>query len=388
MRYSVTNNTNVSLFSNTVIDADGTLTLAYESNANGTAQLTIRATDADGAYVETSLNVDVSPQNDAPTLQQNTGLRVASGTHTITSGNLQVVDVDNLSEDIIFTVTSIGQNGMLLLDGSALFPGSTFTQEDIDNNRLSFNTLPTDTLVASGFTFEVKDASGADGGASSFSITIQADPSDVLPEDPEEPESLAGSTIQDPVTSEPEADSTATKPDLILQPVQNPPIVDPQTVLHDLDPAIGPDLIIRPLIQAQYDNTSTDRPLDVVDTTSANAIEFASEQTRTLQRGLDLMHRYLDATEEEQKMLDLVLADGLKGVGASLSAGYLAWSLRMGPLLVSVFTSMPMWTRFDPLPVVLASKRSDEEDVDDQQEAAAARILDSKSSTDKEGNGS
>ena len=133
-----------------------------------------------------------------------------------------------------------------------------------------------------------------------------------------------------------------------------------------------------------------DQPIDVVDaaSTNAKAIEFASERTSALQRGIDLMHRYLDSAEEEQKTLDLLMADGLKGVGASLSAGYLAWSLRMGPLLVSVFTSMPMWTRFDPLPVILASKRPDEEDVDDQQEAAAARILDSKSSTDTGGSGS
>ena len=103
------------------------------------------------------------------------------------------------------------------------------------------------------------------------------------------------------------------------------------------------------------------------------------------------MSRQLDQAEEEQNSLDSVIAGSLKGFGATFSAAYLAWLLRMGPLLLSVFTAMPMWTRFDPLPVVLAVREDELEDEQDEQEAAAARILDkgnSNPSTDTGGQSS
>ncbi len=68
-----------------------------------------------------------------------------------------------------------------------------------------------------------------------------------------------------------------------------------------------------------------------------------------------------------------------------MSAGVLAWLLRAGSLMASVLSVMPLWTRMDPLPVLLAKSRKDEElDNADEEEAAAARILDSGSTTRKQ----
>ena len=113
----------------------------------------------------------------------------------------------------------------------------------------------------------------------------------------------------------------------------------------------------------------------------ASALLVAQPETvdprRSLQRGLELMSRSLESSESEQNSADIVFDNIAKGFGATVSAGYLAWLLRMGPLLVSVFSTMPMWTRFDPLPVVLAPRDDEEDEPIDEHEASAGRILDS-----------
>ncbi len=64
--YSVANNSNSSLFDAVAIDGSGNLTLAYAANASGTAQITIRATDTGGEFVETTFTVNIAGENSAP----------------------------------------------------------------------------------------------------------------------------------------------------------------------------------------------------------------------------------------------------------------------------------------------------------------------------------
>ncbi len=63
MTYTITNNTNGGLFDSTNIAA-GNLTLDYTANASGTADITVRATDTGGLWVEDTFTVTV---NDTPT---------------------------------------------------------------------------------------------------------------------------------------------------------------------------------------------------------------------------------------------------------------------------------------------------------------------------------
>ncbi len=68
LTYTMQNNTNPGLFTATTIDGTaGTLTLDYALNQNGTATLTVRATDTGGLFVETSFTVTVNAVNDTPT---------------------------------------------------------------------------------------------------------------------------------------------------------------------------------------------------------------------------------------------------------------------------------------------------------------------------------
>jgi hypothetical protein len=65
MVYSIVKNTNSSLFSSLTIDSSGNLTLTFANNTTGDATLTVRATDAAGLLVDTTLAVHVS---DAPVI--------------------------------------------------------------------------------------------------------------------------------------------------------------------------------------------------------------------------------------------------------------------------------------------------------------------------------
>jgi hypothetical protein len=78
MTYAVAGNTNPAMFSSVTIDGTtGNLTLAYALNANGSASITVRATDTGGLSVDTTFEVTVAAVNDAP---------VISGFQVITEG--------------------------------------------------------------------------------------------------------------------------------------------------------------------------------------------------------------------------------------------------------------------------------------------------------------
>ncbi|NOX55975.1 MAG: tandem-95 repeat protein, partial [Planctomycetes bacterium] len=67
LTFTVSSNTNSSLFTATSIDGTaGTLTLDYAPDAFGTAEITVRATDPGGQYVEDTFLVTVNAVNDAP----------------------------------------------------------------------------------------------------------------------------------------------------------------------------------------------------------------------------------------------------------------------------------------------------------------------------------
>jgi Ca2+-binding RTX toxin-like protein len=71
LTYTIVNNSNPDLFSTTTIDSvTGQLILDYASNANGAGNMTVRATDTEGLFVETTFGVTVTSVNDAPTVAQ------------------------------------------------------------------------------------------------------------------------------------------------------------------------------------------------------------------------------------------------------------------------------------------------------------------------------
>jgi len=105
MVYAVVENTNPSLFDSVHIDGYGGggyggLVLDFAADAYGSAELTVRATDADGMWVETSFMVHVEPVNDAPVISNFAGTE-GPGDFWTFSG--VVTDVDHNVAGMIVT---------------------------------------------------------------------------------------------------------------------------------------------------------------------------------------------------------------------------------------------------------------------------------------------
>jgi len=90
-------------------------------------------------------------------LINNEALDVVQGNpQTITSNNLEATSDDLESEDIIYTLNSVPQNGNnIALNGIILSAGQTFTQEDIDEGDLVYNYVPTSGLTLDQISFDI-----------------------------------------------------------------------------------------------------------------------------------------------------------------------------------------------------------------------------------------
>ncbi|XHX80206.1 MAG: cadherin-like domain-containing protein [Stenomitos frigidus ULC029] len=119
-----------------------------------------------------TFNIVINPVNDVPTIVNNARLRLTEGaTTTISNTLLSVSDADNTTAQLRYTLSSAPNNGSLRLNGSALTLGQTFTQADIDSNRVSYRHNGSETNSDS-FIFAVSDGAGGTTGSRTFNIDI------------------------------------------------------------------------------------------------------------------------------------------------------------------------------------------------------------------------
>jgi VCBS repeat-containing protein len=109
--------------------------------------------------------------NTAPTEAANTGLTMHRGASaTITAARLDYDDAEQSDAAITYTITSV-TNGIVKLGGTTLGPAGTFTQEDIDNGRVSY--VHDGSATSSGaFGFSVSDGVGGAVTGQSFAFTV------------------------------------------------------------------------------------------------------------------------------------------------------------------------------------------------------------------------
>ncbi|MBW4471648.1 MAG: tandem-95 repeat protein, partial [Stenomitos rutilans HA7619-LM2] len=151
------------------------------STLSGTSAETITSTLAAGTYYVRvyaanggtsayALNLLV---NNLPVIITNAGLTLDEGaTTTISSSLLQVTDNDNAVTQLTYTLGSVPGHGALSLNGAAIGAGATFTQTDINTNKLSYRHDGSETLSDT-FSFTVSDSAGGTA-ASTFSIAVNA----------------------------------------------------------------------------------------------------------------------------------------------------------------------------------------------------------------------
>jgi hypothetical protein len=122
---SVTGNTSASLVSATL--SGSSLTLAALGNQNGSATITIRATDAGGASVQDSFQVTVAAVNDAPSVQSPIGSVTVDEDAPDTALSLAAVfaDIDVATNADAIVISVSGNTNPDLL--SATLSGSDLT---------------------------------------------------------------------------------------------------------------------------------------------------------------------------------------------------------------------------------------------------------------------
>ncbi len=165
----------------TQADIDNGLISYHETLAVGSPtsdSFTFKVTDAAGNSTtgqQFLFQISPAPDTSPPAVVLEGILQTTAGqTATITSGVLEVVDSDNSPSQLTFTVTSGPSNGTLLKNGS---PTSQFTQDDIDNNRITYDET-TSNATSDQFSFLVADPAN-NQTSGSFQIKILSPPSDV-----------------------------------------------------------------------------------------------------------------------------------------------------------------------------------------------------------------
>jgi len=101
-----------------------------------------------------TFNISIIPVDDPSVITVNTGITLDEGTaKTITKAFLEATDVDSESDEITYTLIAQPNEGNLSLLGVPLTGGSTFTQNDIDNNRVNYTHAGSENTISDSFTF-------------------------------------------------------------------------------------------------------------------------------------------------------------------------------------------------------------------------------------------
>ncbi len=147
------------------------VTYVHSGGEAPTDSFNFTVSDGTTTLPASTFNITVSPVDDAPTQDINTGTTVAEGsTTTITAAMLDSSDVDTTDPNIDYTVTGALTNGQLELTTNPGVGITTFTQDDLVNNRVVYVHDGSET-VADSFDFTVSDGTTT-LPTDTFSITV------------------------------------------------------------------------------------------------------------------------------------------------------------------------------------------------------------------------
>ena len=76
-------------------------------------------------------------------------------------------------------------------------------------------------------------------------------------------------------------------------------------------------------------------------------------------RALELLRSDADVAEESEEARATLVAAAAAVTGGTLTVGFVTWLLRSGLLLAAAATTTPLWRGFDPVPILAATRRSE-----------------------------
>ncbi len=147
-------------------DATGSWTLEIKDGTSGNG----------GKLDAFELEICAFVQVETPVLVKDSPLSILpTDIGTITNTLLLAEDKNNTAAELTFVVTKLPTLGAIKLNGNTLAIGSTFTQEDINNNKITYVYTSNVTLPANdAFNYLVRDNEGGWFGINTFNIIIQS----------------------------------------------------------------------------------------------------------------------------------------------------------------------------------------------------------------------
>ena len=147
---------------------NGLVVFRHNGDEGGTATFNLSLTDTGGLTDTATFSLAVTAQNDASVITTNTGFSVLEGgTHTVTTAELNVTDPDDSGVGITYSLSNI-TGGQVQLSTNLGVPILSFTQDDLNNNRVLF--------IHDGgegnASFDVDVADGLEHGATNDTATV------------------------------------------------------------------------------------------------------------------------------------------------------------------------------------------------------------------------
>ena len=398
--FNVVENSNNVLFSNVNIDpVSGSLQLDYAVDQSGSSVITLRATDLDGASVETSFTVTIVPLNTVPT---SSGLENVSATTATPATQINLHNFfDDAEDGTDLQYALMANTNPALADLAALDSSSGTLTLDFSNGSPGETTL----------TIRATDAQGA-WVETTFDVIVSAPLGNSPVEEPVEEEPVVEEPVEQPIEEPidppieppveepvdtpvpinpvPEQPKPPTEEPVIESPPITPPlnqggtpVATPGDVIAIDEPInssdntdstltnnLGqPPVFIAPAdIPQGYDEDDRNRP-----TWTDSRREFDEQQRQaanpyaSLTSLIALESGYLNTQEliEFNQEIDRARADMnrvleeeqqqhamIAGVTLSITTGILIWSLRASSLLLTLFSMLPLWKGIDPLPIL------------------------------------
>jgi hypothetical protein len=253
----------------------------------------------------------------------------------------------------------------LLLNGVVMAIADTFTQDDLDNNRVVYQaagTMPTDQ-----FGFTVTDSAGGALTNNTFDIIVQlaqdndvgANAEPVLPPADAEEQKIQDEILEDSGGTNDGSDgygggyapfgsTSAPKP----QPQPLPVLAIEPTSVPGRNPAQPAVKEVKEVKEVKVSEVKT----------------FAAVQLKSMDAlwsAIDKMKQEIGGSTEEKMSPTEFKVAAAKSSGVVLTAGVVAWILRSGALLSSLMSTIPLWKGYDPLPI-LAYKDDEEKKEEDE----------------------
>jgi len=127
-----------------------------------------------GEVAATTFSIGVLPVNDPPTIDPTAGATLSEGAAlTLSNTVLSASDVEQTPAQLIYSLNDLPTNGSLSLNFQALAAGGTFTQADINANRVIYRHNGSETLQDV-FSFTLTDNAGGTAipAPNPFTLTI------------------------------------------------------------------------------------------------------------------------------------------------------------------------------------------------------------------------